>query len=133
MSELEESVFEGPDGVVVKPKIRARKVKEVTEPKEKPLKKGPSLKKLDPETAKLLASLREKANKKELGRKVKDSELLHLGLTLITPNHIETLQQATYSEQDHLALAHNEYQRVNGKLTLNQFLGKLLRGEINPK
>lgn len=89
-----------------------------------------SLKKLNADTTKLLAGLREKANKKDLGRKVRDSELIHLGLTKITSDDLENLKEATYSEQDRLKMAHEAYQKAHGKLTLDQFIGKLLKGEI---
>jgi hypothetical protein len=94
------------------------------------LKKQVSLKKLDADTAKVLFALKEKANKKDLGRKVRDSEIIHLGLSLIELSHLEGLRESTYSEQDRLKLAHQEYQKQNGKLTLDQFIGKLLKGEI---
>lgn len=90
-----------------------------------------SLKKLNADTTKLLSSLREKANKKDLGRKVRDSELIHLGLTKITADDLESIKESTYSEQDRLRLAHEAYQKAHGKLTLDQFIGKLLKGEIN--
>jgi hypothetical protein len=130
MNELVESVFEGPDEPVVKPKIKSKKIKEPLEAKEKVAGKKAFLKKLEPDTAKLLSVLRDKANKIELGRKVRDNELLHLGLTLIESGHIEALKESTYSEQDRLTLAHTEYQKAHGKMSLDQFIGKLLRGEI---
>ena len=88
------------------------------------------LKKLDPETAKLLASLKEKANRKSYGRKVTDSEILAVAVSLVKPEHLKLLQDQTLSEQDRLKIAHEEFQKKNGKLTLDQFVGKLLRGEI---
>lgn len=97
---------------------------------EKPVKeKIKFLKKLDPETAKLLSSLKEKANRKSYGRKVTDSELLAVGLSLVKPEHLKLLQDKTLSEQDRLKIAHEEFQKKNGKLSLDQFIGKLLRGE----
>ncbi|WP_413578611.1 hypothetical protein ACLVWU_08745 [Bdellovibrio sp. HCB290] len=87
------------------------------------------LKKLDQETAKLLSSLNEKANKKTHGRRVRDSEILHLGLTLVESKHLDELKEKSLSEKDRLSLAHEEYQKQNGKLSLDQFIGKLLRGE----
>ncbi len=88
------------------------------------------LKKIDPETAKVLSQLREKANKKPFGRTIKDSEILACAIRLIQPEHIKELQEASYSEQDRLKMAHEDFQRKHGKITLDQFIGKLLRGEI---
>ncbi len=79
------------------------------------------LKKLDPETAKILLQIKERANKKAFGRKVKDVELIALGLTLITPDHLRQLQEATYSERDRLRMVHEDYQKANGKISLDQF------------
>lgn len=91
------------------------------------------LKKLDSDAAKVLQSLKDRANKKTFGRKVRDSEIIGLGLSLVSLEHIQHLQNQTLSEKDRLHLAHAEYQKVNGKLTLDQFIGKLIRGEINNK
>ena len=122
-----ESLGEVPGSVPdVKPTGKAKK-----EAKEKEPKKS-GLKKLTPETAKLLGSLKDKANKKDLGRKIRDSELIHLGLTKITTDDLETLKESTYTEQDRLKIAHEEYQKEFGKITLDSFIGKLIRGEFQP-
>ncbi|RYZ76574.1 MAG: hypothetical protein EOP05_04630 [Proteobacteria bacterium] len=90
------------------------------------------LKKVDIETAKLLNQIKEKANKKSFGRKVKDSEIIRAAIKLIGASEINQLQEATYSEQDRLRIVHENYQRQNGKVSLDQFIGKLMRGEIQP-
>lgn len=110
---------------------------ELVEDEQKPIKKAapaagkkkPLLKKLDPETAKLLTTLNEKANKKTHGRRIRDSEIIHLGLTLIGTKDLETLKQASLTEKDRLNIAHEEYQKQHGKITLDAFIGKLLRGD----
>ena len=101
--------------------------------KTKPLKQKTAMKKLDPAAAKLLAQLKEKANKKEFGRKVLEKEILSLAVRLVTDEHLKELQTQTYTERDRLSMAHDEYQRSNGKVTLDQFIGKLLKGEISSK
>lgn len=92
--------------------------------------KKSGLKKLDVDTVKLLAQLRERANRKEFGRKVRDNEIIYLALTLLEAKHIEDLKDQTYSEQDRLRFAHLEYQKAHGRISLDQFIGKLIRGEI---
>ncbi|MFV8250453.1 hypothetical protein [Bdellovibrio bacteriovorus] len=128
----------GASGNDLKVKASANPVKKTKEPKSisagqasppVPNKKV-ALKKLEPDTTKLLIGLRDKANKKDLGRKIRDSEIIHLGLSLIEPHHLESLKESTYSEQDRLHMAHQDYQKVHGKLSLDQYIGKLLRGEI---
>ena len=92
--------------------------------------KKSGLKKLDVDTVKLLTQLRERANRKEFGRKVRDNEIIYLALTLLEAKHIEDLKDQTYSEQDRLRFAHLEYQKAHGRISLDQFIGKLIRGEI---
>lgn len=88
------------------------------------------LKKLDPDAAKVLQVLKDRANKKSFGRKVRDSEILSLGLSLLNAGHIQQLQNQTLSEKDRLHMAHEEYQKANGKVSMDQFIGKLLNGEL---
>lgn len=89
------------------------------------------LKKIDAETAKQLKQIKDKANKKQFGRNVRDSEVLSMAVGMITEAEIKLLQEATYSEKDRLHIAHSEYVTQNGKITLDDFIGKLLRGEIS--
>ncbi len=88
------------------------------------------LKKIDLETSKLLTQLRDRANKKSYGRKVRDAELIAAGLKLLGEPHITELQDQTLSEQDRLKMAHEDFQKTNGKISLDQFIGRLIRGEI---
>ena len=99
---------------------------------ESQVKKPAQLKTVEPEAAKLLTSLCEKANKKTFGRKVKESEILTVAIKLVKDEHIVQLQESTYSEQDKLMMKHADYQKTHGKLTLDQFIGKLMRGELAP-
>lgn len=120
----------------VKKTKEPKESKELAETKEKKVAssdKKSGMKKLDPETAKLLQKLNEKANKKSYGRKVRDSEIIALGLSLIDTKHIEQLQEKTLSEKDRLNIAHEDYQKTTGKITLDQFIGKLLKGEFAVK
>jgi hypothetical protein len=89
------------------------------------------LKKIDADTAKQLKQIKDKANKKQFGRNVRDSEVLSMAVGMITDAEIKLLQEATYSEKDRLHIAHSEYISRNGKITLDDFIGKLLRGEIS--
>lgn len=94
------------------------------------LKRVTALKKVDADTSKVLQQLKEKANKKTYGRKVTDAEILGVAVRLVTPEHLRQLQEATYSERERLQMVHDDYQKTNGKISLDQFIGKLLRGEI---
>ena len=94
-------------------------------------KKDYLLKKIDINTAKSLNQIRDKANKKNYGRKVRDSEIISIALKQINGDHIKELQEATYSERDRLSIAHESYQKTHGKISLDQFIGKLLNGEFS--
>ncbi|MBV2169883.1 MAG: hypothetical protein KUL82_14350 [Bdellovibrio sp.] len=108
-----------------------RIVEKTSEKKVSQIKRKNVLKKLDADTAKLLQALKDKANKKTFGRKVRDSEVIGLGLSLIGAEDIQNLQNKTLSEKDRLHMAHEEYQKTNGKITMDQFIGKLLKGEVS--
>ncbi len=88
------------------------------------------LKKLDAETARVLASLKDRANKKPFGRKIRDAEILALGVSLIETSHLNSLQEKSYSETDRLQMLHDGYQKKSGKIPLDEFIGKILRREI---
>ncbi|MDZ4084486.1 MAG: hypothetical protein U1E10_16195 [Bdellovibrionales bacterium] len=105
-------------------------VENQTEPKPKRAKKQTFLKQVNQETAKLLSQLKEKANKKDFGRKIKESEILSLAIKQVTEADLSTLRLSSYSEKDRLLMAHKSYQAKNGKITLDQFIGKLMRREI---
>lgn len=110
-----------------------KNVEKTSEKKTSPIKRKNVLKKLDVDAAKLLQSLKEKANKKTHGRKIRDSEIIAKALGLMESHHIQELQESTLSEKDRLHLAHEEFQKANGKISLDQFIGKLLKGEISSK
>ena len=103
---------------------------EKQKPKKDEAKRTMILKKIDPETAKLLNQLKEKANKKSYGRKVRDGEIIALALKQLEAGHLHELQQATLSQKDKLHMAHEEFCKHHGKVTLDQFIGRLLKGEI---
>ncbi len=89
-----------------------------------------SLKKIDPEATRLLHQLKERANRKSFGRKITEKEIILKGLRLVTSEHLKELQDSSLTEKDRLHLAHEEYAKRNGKITLDQFIGKLIRGEL---
>jgi len=105
-------------------------ISKVIDKKRSDKKEQAASKKLDPVTINKLYLLRDKINQKGYGRKVMDREIISLGLNLITDEHIKKLQEKTYSEMDRLNIAFESYAKRNGKLSFDEFVGKLLRGEI---
>jgi hypothetical protein len=111
------------EAIIKSPQRGKRREPGVTKPGSKVMKK------IGPEAARLLEQIKEKVNKKTFGRTIKSSEVIALALKHINDDHIRELQQLTYREKDKLLMAHDEYQRAHGKITIDQFIGKLLSGE----
>lgn len=88
------------------------------------------LKKLDPEAAKLLQSIKDKANKKSFGRIIRDSEIISIALKQVTPEILQELQERSLTTKDRLNIAHEEFMKKNGKISMDQFLEKLLHGVV---
>lgn len=99
-------------------------------PKKKAITQTFAKRAIDLDTAKLVFQFKEKVNKKPFGRPVRDYEILAYAVRLLKPEHIVEIQEQTYSEQDRLNMAHENYMKDNGKISLDQFIGKLIRGEI---
>ena len=69
-------------------------------------------------------------NKKDFGRPVKADELLALLLNLLADEQRSKLQNATFSNADRLEMRYREYAKKHGRMTKDEFLGKLLTGDI---
>ena len=87
-------------------------------------------KNIDLKTGKLLKELKDRANRKPYGRKLTDSEIIAAALKKVTPDDIRVLQETTYSEKDRLYIAHENYCATQPKISLDDFIGRLIRGEI---
>lgn len=105
-------------------------VVEAVKPAKKSKDRQSYLKKIDPESAKLLSQLKDRANKKPYGRKVREAEILARAIRLVDQEDLKVLQEQTYSERDRLNMAHEEFVKAHGKISLDQFIGKLIRGEL---
>lgn len=90
-----------------------------------------SQKKLDAATTKLLAQLKDRANKKVYGRKVTDLEVIAIALRMVGPDQLRELQEATYAQKDRLHMAHENYCKDNARITLDEFIGRLMAGKID--
>ncbi len=72
-----------------------------------------------------------KANKKDLGRKIKSDELLNLALSLIETKHILDLREKSLSNTDRLDRQYHDYSKQHGPISKDDFLGRLMRGELS--
>ncbi|MGK5088159.1 hypothetical protein WDW86_11425 [Bdellovibrionota bacterium FG-2] len=106
----------------------------ISEKKTKALPKRPSYAsiRVRRETHRQIESHIEKINKKDLGRRIRAEEFLALALSLITPQHLEQLQEASLTNGDRLERDLRAYTAENGPISRDEYLGKRLTGEIPP-
>lgn len=102
---------------------------EVKKPKNP--KKSASAIRVKSETRKKLVLELSKANKKDFGRRIKPDDLIALGLSLIEPQHIKTLQDKSLSNADRIEREYRAFVQKNGPISKDEFLGKILSGGIS--
>jgi len=85
---------------------------------------------ISPATRSILDQLLERANQKELGKRIKSEEIVALSLSLVNDQHIARLQEQSLSNADRLELQFRKYAKENGAISRDEFIGKLLVGEI---
>jgi len=84
-----------------------------------------------PETRKRVLAELAKVNKKSFGRKVRVDQLLELLLTLVKPAHVEKMQSDSLSNSDRIEMRYREHIKRFGTISKDDFLGKILNGEIS--
>lgn len=72
-----------------------------------------------------------KINKKDFGKRIKADELIVLALGLVQDHHLTKLQESSLSNTDRLQLQHRAYIRQHGNISKDEFIGKLLSGELS--
>lgn len=77
-------------------------------------------------TAKSLKSMVQKLNKKPLGKKIRVDDLILKALSLLEDKHFEEIKNSTLTNADRLEMKYQEYCRVNGPVSKDEFLGKLM-------
>lgn len=83
------------------------------------------------QTAKEVKLTLQKANKKNIGRRLKADDLISKLLTLLEDKHIEEIIQATLSNSDRLELSYQKYCKQNKQITKDEYLGMLLKDSNN--
>jgi hypothetical protein len=84
------------------------------------------------ETKRQIAVHLDAINKKDFGRRVRAEEYLALALSLITPQHLEALQEASLSNADRLERDYRAFIAEHGPISRDEYLGKRLAGEAPP-
>lgn len=82
------------------------------------------------ETRKKAMSDLAKANKKDFGRRVRMDEYVSLALSLVTPEHLVSLQESSLTNKDRFEREYRDYVTQHGPIQKDAYLGKRLRGEI---
>ena len=82
------------------------------------------------ETRKRVLADLARANKKDFGKKVRVDELIALAVSLVTPEHIQQLQEGSLSNADRLERDYRAYVAEHGHVSKDVYLGKRLSGEI---
>lgn len=82
------------------------------------------------ETKRRLLQELTKINKKDFGKRIKADDLIALAIGLLGEQHLRQLQDASLSNSDRLALQHRNYMRQHGGISRDEFIGKLLAGEL---
>jgi hypothetical protein len=72
----------------------------------------------------------ERLNQKKLGRKVIPDDIVSVAITLLKSDQYEKIQDATLSHFDRLAKSHQVYIEEHGEISKDDYLGKILSGEI---
>lgn len=80
------------------------------------------------ETKKKVAADLAVLNRKDFGRRITSSDYVALAISLVRPEHLEQLRDASLSNEDRLKLRFQEYCDKNGKVSRDEFLGILLAG-----
>ena len=72
-----------------------------------------------------------KVNRKKFGRKVRDEAVIELAVSLLNDSHIKELQEKSLTNKDRLEIKYQEFIKVNGNISKDEFIGYLLSPEIS--
>lgn len=72
-----------------------------------------------------------KINKKDFGKRVKADDLITLALSLVEARHVTALQQSSLSNGDRVEMLYREHVKKHGAISKDEFLGKILSGELS--
>lgn len=71
-----------------------------------------------------------RCNKKDFGGKVKADDVVARAMSKFTAEDVKDLQEGSLSNIDLLDREHREYVAKNGPISRNDFIGKILSGEV---
>lgn len=85
---------------------------------------------ISPDTKNVLDKILAEANDKDIGGKVKPESVIALALALVKKDSIEKLKAATLTNANKLELRYREHVQKHGPMTKDDFLGRVLSGEL---
>ncbi len=83
------------------------------------------------ETKRQIVTHLETLNKKDFGRRVRAEDYLSLALSLVTPEHLEQLREASLTNSDRLERDYRAYVTEHGPISRDEYLGKRLNGGLD--
>lgn len=85
---------------------------------------------VSPVTYNRLSEILAKVNEKKMGRSTRADEVVALALNLVTQEEVKALQEASLSNADRLELSYQKYIRENAFISQDEYLGRLMKGEL---
>ena len=82
------------------------------------------------ETKKKMDEILERVNKKDLGRKIRNDELILMALSLTGGEQIKHLKENSLSNGDLFEQAYRRYVAKNKSATKDEFLGLVMAGKV---
>lgn len=79
---------------------------------------------------KVALALRDNANEKPTGRKIKLDDIFELALTLVTSEHLKTLQERSMTHEDRKEVLRQNYIKARGPISKDDFTGFMMTVEF---
>lgn len=79
------------------------------------------------ETKRKILSELANLNRKDTGREVTPDQYISLAISLLTADHLEQLKKQSLSNKDRLEQRYREHCSTHGKISMDEFLGLLLK------
>lgn len=92
-------------------------------------KKSSKALRLGTDSSDVLQKLKDKANKKDFGKRIRVDQIVRLGLSLIEPKHLEDLQRSSVSNEDRVKALLRTYVEKRKSMTREEFWGLMLAGK----
>lgn len=79
---------------------------------------------------KVALALRDEANDKPTGRSVKLDDIFELALSLVTSEHLKTLQERSMTHEDRKEILRQKYIKTRGPISKDEFTGFMMTAEF---